>query len=644
MNKIVQLVSIVILMLSINTSINALTFSVNSQTSFNNALTSAGANDTILWQSGTYSNIYMNVSKSNLVIMAEVIGETVFIGSSSVSISGSHVTLMGFQYIGGDIGTSNVITTTGSYNFFTQINIKDYTSYKYLVINSQCQYDTVSYCNFEHRANYADQNILSVLVDATNPGYNTIKYCSFKNFIGNGIGSADDDGVEPIRIGVSYQGEFISRTTVEYCYFTQCNGDGEIISGKSRQNVYRYNTFENNPESELVLRHGDEGVVYGNFFLNGMGGVRIREGQHHAVFNNYFSGLTSRSINLQNDDSDPLDDIIIAYNTFIETDPILLGGSGSYDPTNVVFANNIFTQPTASLFSDATGTEEWIGNIYSGTLGITEPASGLTATDPGLEINSDGYYGLATGSSAINAAESGYPALPNYPDMGIDNEVLLDLMKLARPADITSKDLGCSEYPHTIVIKPIATEDNTGPSYMWPEADKKLVVNLDGMGTVTLDPPSGSYSFGTTVTLTANPSINNIFKEWSGDISGTNNPETIFIDGNKTVTAYFEANDNTGLNTISNQLNISFQVFPNPAINEISLVIYQENGTLVELNLNDISGRKVKTLINQTIPSGEFTFKQDVSDISSGIYLLQLKQTNQLTNKQSTQVIKFIKQ
>ena len=51
------------------------------------------------------------------------------------------------------------------------------------------------------------------------------------------------------------------------------------------------NTFENNTKAELVLRHGSEAVVYGNFFLNGKGGVRVREGQDHYIFNNYFYEL-----------------------------------------------------------------------------------------------------------------------------------------------------------------------------------------------------------------------------------------------------------------------------------------------------------------------------------------------------------------
>lgn len=60
-----------------------------------------------------------------------------------------------------------------------------------------------------------------------------------------------------------------------------------------------------------------ENTVYGNFFMNGKGGIRIREGQHHYIYNNYFYNLQDRAIFLQNDDSDPLADINIAFNTII---------------------------------------------------------------------------------------------------------------------------------------------------------------------------------------------------------------------------------------------------------------------------------------------------------------------------------------
>jgi len=61
----------------------------------------------------------------------------------------------------------------------------------------------------------------------------------------------------------------------------------------------------------------------------------------------------------------------------------------------------------------------------------------------------------------------------------------------------------------------------------------------NGTGTVDLSPPGGVYDEGTTVTLTAQPSPGSFFDHWEGDLTGSANPETILMDGNETVVAYF---------------------------------------------------------------------------------------------------------
>ena len=452
----------VLCVLLFTATLNAEVIYVDSQQEFDAAHDNASMNDTIIWRSGTYSDIDMDISNDDLFIIAEKLGSTIFTGASKVEITGSNITFQGFQFLDGNIGTSDVVSIRGSNIHCTQINIRAYTCYKYLRIRESSQYVDVTYCNFENRLNLDDQNILSILVDDAKPGYHKVQYCSFKNFAGTG----NDLGIEPIRIGLSTQADRISRSLVEYCYFTQCNGDGELISSKASQNVYRFNTFENNPKAELVLRHGSEAIVYGNFFLNGKGGVRVREGQNHYIYNNYFFEIDDRAIYLQNEASDPLDNINIGFNTIVDCSEVILGGDGSNKPTNVTFANNIFADPDNRLFEEATGTETWIGNVAFGNLGITLPASGMTMMDPMLEVNSEGFFGLAESSPVIDAALPGFALLPQFEGIAdIDSDILFDLMGQGRPASIEEKDLGCNEYPHNILIQPIATEKNTGPSY-----------------------------------------------------------------------------------------------------------------------------------------------------------------------------------
>jgi uncharacterized repeat protein (TIGR02543 family) len=66
-----------------------------------------------------------------------------------------------------------------------------------------------------------------------------------------------------------------------------------------------------------------------------------------------------------------------------------------------------------------------------------------------------------------------------------------------------------------------------------------LTTNTVGQGSITLNPPGGTYNQGTEVTLTANPAQGWQFDGWSGDLSGTQNPATITMNSDKNVTATF---------------------------------------------------------------------------------------------------------
>ncbi len=66
-----------------------------------------------------------------------------------------------------------------------------------------------------------------------------------------------------------------------------------------------------------------------------------------------------------------------------------------------------------------------------------------------------------------------------------------------------------------------------------------LSITTSGLGTVELLPAGGSYSEGTEVTLTAIADEGYVFSGWSGDLSGSINPNSITMDDNKAVMAIF---------------------------------------------------------------------------------------------------------
>lgn len=603
-------------------------FDVSSESEFESALSSAGAGDSIVWESGTYSNVFIDITKNGVIVTADVAGAVIFNGASKVEIDGDDVTLSGLQFVGGNIGTSHVIRIWGSDVLITQINIADYTCYKYLIVDEDSQRTTISYSNFENRLNLDDQNILSILVDAAQPGFHKVQYCSFKNFEGTG----NDLGIEPIRIGVSSQGQFDSRTIVEYCYFTNCDGDGELISNKASQNVIRYNTFEENTKAELVLRHGDEAIVYGNFFLNNMGGVRVREGSGHYIFNNYFSNLDRRSIYLQNESSDPLSDIHVYFNTIVNSAEMILGSDGSNPPTNVTIANNIFTEPTDALFEDATGNETWIGNLSFGTLGITRP-SGLDDVDPKLSANSEGYVQPDSDSPVIAAAEDGYPDIPLYSGLDYDNEVLLDLMKQSRPASIADKDLGASEYSSSVVVQPHATEENTGPTYLQEIEGFTININQATGGEIVVDPVLQGYPDGTVVTFTAVPDAGFEFTGWIGSITGTENPTSLTMTQDVIVGAEFLANV---LNAPETE---GLSIYPNPA-DDLLRIHTTEDYSNANLTILSLSGKVILSAEKQ-MTSDSLQF--DISEMDAGTYILEVTFNFGTGNSSDKHRLKFVK-
>lgn len=66
-----------------------------------------------------------------------------------------------------------------------------------------------------------------------------------------------------------------------------------------------------------------------------------------------------------------------------------------------------------------------------------------------------------------------------------------------------------------------------------------LNITIVGNGSVNLAPDPPSY-YGTNDTLTAIPDTGYQFVQWSGDITGTDNPAVLFMDYDKDITATFE--------------------------------------------------------------------------------------------------------
>ncbi|GHB84805.1 polysaccharide lyase 6 family protein [Persicitalea jodogahamensis] len=223
------------------------------------------------------------------------------------------------------------------------------------------------------------------------------------------------NGGETIRVGVSTYSLTSSRTIIEENYFYQCNGEVEIISIKSCDNVVRRNLFVE-CEGGLVLRHGNRNLIEGNFFLgNGKphtGGVRVINAGH-TIVNNYFADLKGdqfrSALTIMNAvPNSPINryhqvrDVLIANNTFVNCDHIELAAGKDLErtarPENVRFINNVFYNPAAdSLFHvydnisgisfhgnlAQLGSKPYLHGMSAATLKIMKTSDGLVVPLPG---------------------------------------------------------------------------------------------------------------------------------------------------------------------------------------------------------------------------------------------------------------------
>jgi len=142
----------------------------------------------------------------------------------------------------------------------------------------------------------------------------------------------------------------------------------------------------------------------------------------------------------------------------------------------------------------------------------------------------------------VNVASSG--SVGKYPDQTTYHYG--DVVTLTATTDPNwtftgwSGALSGSDNPETITIT-----GTTSITATFTQDEYTLTVNYDGDGSVAIDPPSGPYHYDDVVTLTATADPGWTFAGWSGALSGSDNPETITMDSNKTITATFTQDEYT---------------------------------------------------------------------------------------------------
>ncbi|MEM1563025.1 MAG: DUF2341 domain-containing protein [Candidatus Bathyarchaeia archaeon] len=131
-------------------------------------------------------------------------------------------------------------------------------------------------------------------------------------------------------------------------------------------------------------------------------------------------------------------------------------------------------------------------------------------------------------------------------------------------------DLTGNQNPTTIIMN-----GNKKVTAVFTQCRYNLTITIAGKGNVTVEPYKTAYTYGENVTLTAIADSGWMFVGWGGDVSSNENPITIMMDGNKSITATFVLREGYTLT-----INIS----GNGAVNKdpnYEVYTYGENVTLI---------------------------------------------------------------
>ena len=369
--------------------VEAAEYLVGSINEFETILTKVSPGDIIIWKNGSYKDIKIDFSPINsgtkenpILLKAQTAGKVSFSGNSQL-------------YIGGDYLVVEGLLFKGNCTLNNSENVIDFKS-KGKKINSEANHCRLTNCAIINYSQTEESEIRNYYVNLIGT-YNEMDNCTFTGKINGGptlvveykqekgyVPGSDgapssfhhihhnyfgyrtfsSNGGEQIRVGTSTTSFTHGFNLVEYNYFEDERIEAEIISNKSWDNIYRFNTFIGN-DGAMVIRHGQKCFVYGNYIngksgRNRSGGIRIIN-PNNTAFNNYIEeieggkGNSKFPISIMDGLLDsplngyyPADNAIVAYNVVVNSyGPAIKLGIANKDlkkptiaPKNVVVAGN----------------------------------------------------------------------------------------------------------------------------------------------------------------------------------------------------------------------------------------------------------------------------------------------------------------
>jgi poly(beta-D-mannuronate) lyase len=401
-------------------SASAATYEVSSIPDLQAAINGAAAGDMIVIENGVYTtsaSITVNrqgTADAPIRIVAKTIGGVEITGTHGFNVvsPAAYVEIRGFLFT--HASGRNQIRSGATHIRFTQNFFETTGDGAYLVV--------AGHFAAIDRNEFRNKSTLGNMIDVRGSGNQIAQHVWIHHNYFHDFTSPGGNGAETIRFGLSGLSLSDGYGLIEHNLFVRCTGENELISNKSSANTYRYNTILDSPGGELTLRHGNDCVVYGNYFRNSAG-MRIF-GDRHQIFSNYFEATTG--INIGNGAGevadgaaltthDRPDDVVITFNTLVNStrNYFQTGRTNGLGATNTVFANNIIQGggAAASLSGPYTGGV-WEGNIIWETAGAgAMPPGTYDEVNPLLEAKANGVFRPQAGSPAIDSAVGDYPAV-----------------------------------------------------------------------------------------------------------------------------------------------------------------------------------------------------------------------------------------
>ncbi|GIZ10441.1 polysaccharide lyase 6 family protein [Flavobacterium sp. UMI-01] len=485
-NRISSALLILVMTLSCVSGIAHANNLVRNISEFNNAVSKAKPGTTIVLANGVWKDVELvfegrGTKEKPITLTVQEKGKVTLEGASNLQIAGEYLIVEGLVFINGYTPTNAVISFRKNEKELanncrlTQCVIDNYN-------NPERQFQDY-WVTIYGKNNRVDHNHIvgkknlgvTMIVGLDTPESIANNHKIDHNYFGPRP-TYGNNGGETLRIGTSHNASENSNTLVESNYFDRCNGEHEIISNKSCQNTFKYNTFFE-CTGTLTMRHGNETLVDGNVFIgNGKpstGGVRVIN-EKQTVINNYHIGLTGYRFrgafvmmngvpNSPPNRYVPVTDSKVNNNVFINCDHIQLCAGNdaerSQAPRNSEISGNIFYHDSKknlfTVYDDISGVT-FKNNILGQNL-TTEFKNGFKNAAIELVKNKQGF--LIPKSDKIKFEISISPNIATKENTGVawyskkDKDVVLNSGNLlkAKPGINTLFDTAENSKPGDVI-------------------------------------------------------------------------------------------------------------------------------------------------------------------------------------------------